>query len=106
MSPARKRTRRSPATRPPAAPGPAPVPTPLAEWKWKTFPVYLGTTLGLFIGLYVGIIVQASGNNTFGLLTFILFAMLLGFGLSRLTTRFMVSRNWVRQRSRRKPRAS
>jgi predicted lipid-binding transport protein (Tim44 family) len=100
----RKRPRRTPAAARPQAPAvAAPTPRPLPEWKWKTFPVYLGTTLGLFIGLYVGIVVQALGDSTLTTLTFVLFAMLLGFGLSRLTTRFMISRNWVRQRSRRKP---
>ncbi len=70
----------------------------LAPWHWRTFPVYFAFSLGGFIGLYMGIISQAVNNSILSLVVFILFASLLGFGLSRITTRMMVTRNWVRPR--------
>ncbi|HEY5477710.1 MAG TPA: hypothetical protein VIK11_13470 [Tepidiformaceae bacterium] len=70
----------------------------LAPWHWRTFPVYFAFSLGGFIGLYMGIISQSVNNSILSLVVFILFASLLGFGLSRITTRVMVTRNWVRPR--------
>lgn len=78
------------------------MPVAMPAWKWKTFPVYFGFTLGGFIGLYCGVLVQASENSTLTFGVFVVFALLLGFGLSRLTTRFLISRNWVKPRPARK----
>lgn len=72
----------------------------MPEWKWKTFPVYFALTLGLFIGLYAGIIVQGVNDSTFTTLVFVLFALLLGFGISRISTRFLISRQWIKPRTR------
>lgn len=78
------------------------VPPPLPEWKWRTFPVYFGFAIGAFIGLYFGVIVASAGNSAFTMVVFIGFALLLGFGLSRISTRFLISRRWVKPRPRKK----
>ncbi len=87
---------------PPAAP--ARINAALAPWHWRTFPVYFAFSLGGFVGLYLGMIAQAVNNTVLSLVVFILFASLLGFGLSRITTRVMITRNWVRPRPPRPPR--
>lgn len=81
---------------------PAHVPVPMPSWRWKTFPVYFAASAGGFIGLYLGVIVQAAGNSALTYAVFVTFALLLGFGLSRLTTRFLISRNWVKPRPARR----
>ncbi len=74
------------------------VPVAMPDWKWKTFPVYFALSMGGFIGLYFGVLVQAAENSALTYAVFVVFALLLGFGLSRLTTRFLISRNWVKPR--------
>ncbi|MBA4180958.1 MAG: hypothetical protein C0506_10255 [Anaerolinea sp.] len=74
----------------------------MPEWKWRTFPVYFGFALGGFVGLYFGVIVAGVDNSAFTTVVFIGFALLLGFGLSRISTRFLISRQWVKPRPRRK----
>ena len=81
---------------------PSHVPVAMPNWKWKTFPVYFAFSVGGFIGLYFGVIVQATENSALTSGVFVGFALLLGFGLSRLTTRFLISRNWVKPRPARK----
>lgn len=78
------------------------MPPALPEWKWRTFPVYFGFALGAFIGLYFGVIVAGVDNSTFTTVVFVGFALLLGFGLSRISTRFLINRRWVKPRPRRK----
>jgi len=65
----------------------------MPRWQWRTFPVYFAFALGGFIGLYMGLI-AAAANETVQLVFFMLWAILLGFGFSRVTSRFMISRNW------------
>lgn len=89
-----------PATPQPLAPGYQPPPLP--SWKWKTLPVYLALTGGIFLGFNGGLAVGASGNSTLALGTSLGVAVLLGFGLSRVTTKWMVSRNWVSKTAKRK----
>jgi glycerol-3-phosphate acyltransferase PlsY len=74
---------------------------PLPEWKWRTFPVYFAFSLGAFVGLYLGLI-AAAGPAWLGTAVFITVAILLGLGLSRLTTRWLVTREWMRRREKRK----
>ncbi|MEO6397174.1 MAG: hypothetical protein ABIP13_01785 [Tepidiformaceae bacterium] len=74
----------------------------MPPWKWKTFPVYFAFSVGGFVGLYFGVIVQSVGNSALTYAVFVTFALLLGFGLSRLTTRFLLSRNIVKPRPARK----
>lgn len=108
MPATRRRTRKprnanvAPPTNTPAPQMSPRVSAAMASWHWRTFPVYFAFSLGGFIGLYLGIISQAVNNSILSLVVFILFATLLGFGLSRITTRVMISRNWVRPRPPRK----
>ena len=106
MGAPRKRSRRPSASRPApstdATSASVYVAPPMPGWKWKTFPVYFAFSIGGFIGLYFGVIVAGVDNSTFTTVVFIGFALLLGFGLSRISTRFLISRRWVKPRPRRK----
>ncbi|MBI5947712.1 MAG: hypothetical protein HY875_06215 [Chloroflexi bacterium] len=79
---------------------------PLPPWHWRTFPVYFAGALGLFLGVYAGYLVgfvhAETGNGTPTLVLFVTAALLLGFGLSRLTSRLMITRRWVKPRPKRK----
>lgn len=69
----------------------------MPKWHWRTFPVYFAFALGGFVGLYMAIIAQAAsdeGNDIGWLLAFGFWAILLGFGLSRITSRWLISHNW------------
>ena len=93
------------------APAAAPVaakatgPTPLPDWNWRTFPVFFALSIGLFLGVYLGVLVNEvndSGNGWPMLVAFLGVAILVGLGLSRLTTRWMMSRNWVKPKPQKK----
>jgi hypothetical protein len=56
--------------------------------------VYFAFALGGFVGLYMGLIAGATDNSNVQLVVFMVWAILLGFGFSRLTSRWMISRNW------------
>ncbi len=73
---------------------------PLPEWKWRTFPVYFAFSLGAFIGLYLGLIVAAIGNGWAGTAVFVTVALMLGLGLSRLTTRWLLTRRFMQRRAK------
>lgn len=75
---------------------------PLPEWKWTTFPVFCALSVGLFVGVYAGFIagLNDESHRTFQLVVFITAALFLGLSFSRLMTRFLVSRNWVRPRAK------
>jgi hypothetical protein len=77
----------------------------MPAWHWRTFPVYFAFAVGGFVGLYMGLIAGAAandGNDLVWVVTFAFWAILLGFGLSRLTSRWMISRNWGPGRRRKK----
>ncbi len=97
MSTKRRRGRQTPAQ--PggalAAAAHAHQPTPLPQWRWRTFPVYLAFSLGGFLGLYMGILAGNSTGFFFFASTF--WALLLGLGFSRLSTRWIMSRNWAKR---------
>jgi len=71
----------------------------MPNWQWRTFPVYLAFAVGGFIGLYMGLISGATDNGAIYTFSFVFWALLLGFGFSRLTTRWILSRNWGKRRS-------
>lgn len=75
---------------------------PLPQWHWRTFPVFFAFALGSFIGLYAGVIAQGVDNGPLRVTIFVTFAILLGVGFSRLTTRWMISKRWVKQRPRKR----
>lgn len=108
MTTTRKRTRRphNGATTPPQAqrPGAPGQPSSLPQWRWRTFPVYFAFSLGAFIAAYVGVLAgiaeERGGNQTPVLVLFITVALLLGFGFSRITTRWLLTRRFAKARDR------
>ena len=88
---------------PAAQPAPAPQPVPMPVWHWRTFPVYMAFSVGGFLGLYMGILAGATGgDSSFTMVVFVFWALLLGFGLSRLVSAWMISHGWSRPRPKRK----
>ena len=75
----------------------------MPKWQWRTFPVYLMFSLGGFIGLYMGLIAGATQNDTFTFVAFVFWAILLGFGFSRVTSRWLISRGWHRSANKKRP---
>ena len=105
--PVAKRAGHEPAR--PAASSPSPSTTergpiqPMPDWKWMTFPVFFALSLGLFIGVFVGVpsgIANEHGNSLPSLVVFLGAAIILGFALSRVTTRWLLARNWARAKKR------
>jgi hypothetical protein len=76
----------------------------MPRWNWRTFPVYFAFAIGGFLGLYMGIIAGATGNGALTAVVFGIWAVLLGFGLSRLTSTWLLSRGWARQMGKRSKR--
>ncbi len=100
---ARTKRRKSPGAAVQAQAAPTPVmpgyePLPMPKWHWRTFPVYFAFSVGGFLGLYMGLIAGATGNGTVQLVFFVTWALLLGFGFSRITSRWMMSRSWGQRR--------
>src|SRR4029079_14603741 len=67
----------------------------LPVWHWRTFPVYFAFAVGGFLGLYMGVLVQAANNSWATLVVFSFWAVLVGWGPSRMTTRWLVGKNWA-----------
>jgi uncharacterized membrane protein YfcA len=102
MSATSKRRRRrstQPATGEPQAVGSTVQQLP--EWRWRTFPVFFALAAGTFIGMQLGIVVSAA-NSTVSLVVFIFVAVLLGLALSRVTTRWLIERRWIKPRPKRR----
>ncbi len=101
----RRTTKAHPVSESTTSQAPAGLP-PLPVWRWRTFPVYFAGALGLFIGVYVGYLVgfvhAETDNGTPTLVVFVTASLLVGFGLSRVTSRFMITRRWVKPRPKRK----
>lgn len=92
----RARARSAGEEAPPAAPAPA-----LPEWKWRTFPVFLAFSFGGFLGMYLGWFAAQLENTWYTTVVFVFFATMLGFGLSRFGTRWLMKRGKIKPRSRR-----
>ncbi len=71
----------------------------MPDWKWKTFPVYFAFAVGGFLGMYTGVLGSANDGDYFTFIA-IFWAVLLGFGFSRFSTRWIVSRQWNRRQAR------
>jgi hypothetical protein len=87
--------------RPPVERGPIQA---MPTWAWRTFPVFFAFALGLFVGVFVGVpsgIANEQGNGVPALIIFLGAAIILGFALSRITTRWLLARNWPKPRPRR-----
>lgn len=88
------------ATHAPVAGG-ASRPTP-PTYRWRQFPVYFALVLGLFIGLELGLVAGWLESSLLTTLFSVSVAILLGFGIARLVVVWMISRNWVKPRARRR----
>lgn len=78
---------------------------PMPDWKWRTFPVFAALSLGLFIGVLFGSAAGAAANagNDIGLLiAWGVAAILVGIAFSRLTTRWMISKQWVKPKPKKR----
>ncbi len=76
---------------------------PLPDWNWKTFPVFFALAAGLFIGVFIGVpagIANENGNNLITTVVFLSVAIIFGAALSRVTTRWILSRRWAKARAR------
>lgn len=99
MSTRKRRTRQQVQGAPPAqgAATAAPRTTPMPDWKWRTFPVFFAFALGGFAGLYMGIF--SAESSGFFVFASAFWAVLLGLGFSRFTTRWIMSRQWAQRRA-------
>lgn len=109
MTRTKRRQRRGSHDAAPAAPAsaartPEPYIVPLPEWRWRTFPVFAAFAFALLVGIWVGWAcgVIYEDNQTPTTVAFIVAALVAGFALSRLTTRFVISRRWVKPRPQRR----
>lgn len=73
-------------------------PLPMPDWKWKTFPVYFAFAIGGFLGMYTGVVASVDDSRYFTIVA-IFWAVLLGFGFSRFSTRWILSRRWAKQQA-------
>lgn len=94
----RTRTRREPAAIAPGSPAAQPQQPSLPQWRWRTFPVFLSAALALFVGVQVGAAVGAADGTGPYTIASMVTALILSFGLSRLVTRWMQRRGWIRPR--------
>jgi hypothetical protein len=65
--------------------------------QWRTFPVYFAFALGAFIGLELGLL-SANLPEFYALSISVGLAIMLGLGLSRLTTRWLLQRRLIKAR--------
>lgn len=103
MSPSRRRRRRirgtvegggEAVTKQQAAP-PA-----LPEWKWRTMPVFIALSAGLFVGLYLGMV--ATGTGIAATVIFLIVAGMLGISVSRYVMRLLMQRGIIKPQARRR----
>jgi hypothetical protein len=81
--------------------GPTPfVPTPLPDWRWMTVPVFLAFAVGGFIGLELGVVAGSTNNGRLTMAVAVIFALVLGLAFSRIVTRLMISKQWIKPRPR------
>ena len=103
MSPSRRRRRRirgGAEGSGEAAPRQQAAPPPLAEWRWRTMPVFIALSVGLFVGLYLGIAVQGSG--ILATVVFLVVAGMLGISVSRYVMRLLMQRGIIKPQAKRR----
>ena len=103
MSPSRRRRRRlrgGGEAGGEAAATPQPAPPPLPEWKWRTMPVFIALSFGLFVGLYLGMV--ATGTGIAATVIFLIVAGMLGISVSRFVMRLLMQRGIIKPQARRR----
>ncbi len=68
----------------------------MPPWKWRTFPVFFAFALGGFVGLYMGIFSAESPG--FFVFASAFWAVILGLGFSRITTRWIANKSLARRK--------
>ena len=74
---------------------------PMPTWRWRTLPVFFMFSVGAMIGLQIGLIAGDTQNTGLFLGATTAIALMLGLGFSRLATRFLLSRQWIKPRPKR-----
>lgn len=104
MSPSRRRRRRirdgggeTQAATPARPSAPA-----LPEWRWRTLPVFAALSFGLFVGIVLGGTPVVAGGGIVGTVVFLIVAGMLGLSVSRLLTRGLMRRGFIKPRVRRR----
>ncbi len=75
-------------------------PPPLPEWKWRTMPVFIALSAGLFVGLYLGMV--ATGTGIAATVIFLIVAGMLGISVSRYVMRLLMQRGIIKPQARRR----
>ena len=75
-------------------------PPPLAEWRWRTMPVFIALSAGLFVGLYLGIIIP--GTGIVATVVFLAVAGMLGISVSRYVMRLLMQRGIIKPQAKRR----
>ncbi len=104
MSPSRRRRRR---IRGPAGgggegqSGSQQAAPPLAEWRWRTMPVFIALSVGLFVGMLLGTGAVAGGSLV-ATIVFLVVAGMMGISVSRLVMRWLMQRGIIKPQQRRR----
>lgn len=102
MSPSKRRQRRTRGRATGGHEGGAgPALPALPEWRWRTFPVFMAFSFGGFLGMYLGYFAAEIQSAWYTTAVFVVFATMVGFGLSRMGTRWLMRRGTIRPRPRR-----
>jgi len=75
-------------------------PPPLPEWKWRTMPVFIALSAGLFVGLYLGMV--ATGTGIAATVIFLVVAGMLGISVSRYVMRLLMQRGIIKPQAKRR----
>ena len=75
-------------------------PPALPEWKWRTMPVFIALSAGLFVGLYLGMV--ATGTGIAATVIFLIVAGMLGISVSRYVMRLLMQRGIIKPQARRR----
>ena len=75
-------------------------PPPLPEWKWRTMPVFIALSAGLFVGLYLGMV--ATGTGIAATVIFLIVAGMLGISVSRYVMRLLMQRGIIKPQAKRR----
>ena len=73
----------------------------LPEWNWRTMPVFIALSAGLFLGLLLGSGAVA-GGSTVSTVIFLVVAGMLGISVSRMVMRLLMRRGIIKPQPRRR----
>lgn len=73
----------------------------LPEWRWRTMPVFVALSAGLFVGLLLGS-GAIEGGTTTATVIFLIVAGMLGISISRVVMRLLMQRGIIKPQRRRR----